>query len=189
MNRMCLAVCAALLCGQAAVHTTSYPPVTFDQLVARADMIFVGDVIDVRAFPVATREGTIIKTRVTFRVSDPLFGTTSALELLEFLGGEWDGVGMAIAGMPRFAEGDRRVVFAYRKRSINPIVGFTHGLLRVSRDAGGVDRVLTVEGAPVARPESIGASATRTTGPAPQAMSLSDLRARIRSALAAGRRQ
>lgn len=109
-------------------------------------MIFVGEAIDVRPFPLQTRGGTIVKTRVIFRVSDPLWGTTSAMEVFDFLGGELDGIGMEVAGMPTFTIGDRRVVFARRARSINPIVGFTQGLLQVSRDASGVDRVLTLGG-------------------------------------------
>jgi hypothetical protein len=71
--------------------------------------------------------------------------------VFDFLGGETADLGMKVEGMPTFALGDRRVVFARRDRSINPIVGFTQGLMKVSRDAGGIDRVLTLEGAPIAR--------------------------------------
>lgn len=188
MIRIAIAAFVALFLGGSALQATSYPPVPFGELVTRADVIFVGEVIDVRSFTLDTREGTIIKTRVTFRVSDPLLGTASAVEILEFLGGELGGVGMAVAGMPRFAEGDRRVVFAHRQRSINPIVGFTHGLLRIARDAGGVDRVLTHEGVPLDRPESIGAAARGGAVPM-QPMTLVDLRERIRGALVEARRR
>ena len=63
-----VAICALLLGGNAA-RATSYPPVTFDELVTEADVIFIGEVTDVRPFPLDTRDGTIIKTRVIFRVS------------------------------------------------------------------------------------------------------------------------
>ena len=46
---------------------------------------------------------------------------------------------------------DRRLVFARRDGSINPIVGFAQGLMKVTRDAAGIDRVLTLEGAPISR--------------------------------------
>jgi hypothetical protein len=164
------------------VTATTYPQVTFDELIARSDVIFVGEVADVRPFPVNTRERTVIKTRVVFRVQDALFGTNAVLEVLDFFGGEWGGVGMAIAEMPRFAVGDRRVVFARREQSINPIVGFTQGLLVIRRDTSGVDRILTLAGIGLDQPERIGA---RT--PAPQAattaMSLSTFRAHVVSAL------
>ncbi len=156
----------------------SYDAVTFSELVARADVIFVGDVMDVRPFTVSTPEGTLIKTRVTFVVRDPLWGTGSTLEIFEFLGGEVGNVGMAVPDMPTFVPGDRRVVFARRERSINPIVGFTQGLLRVSRDGSGLDAVQTSDGQPLARAEDIGrprGARVRDMRP----MALSALRSRI----------
>ena len=45
-----------------------------------------------------------------FRVNYPLLGTSAALEVPEFFGGEIGDVGMAIADVPHFAIGDRRVV-------------------------------------------------------------------------------
>jgi len=166
------------------VGATTYLPVTFQELVTEADVIFVGDVVDVRPYMLRTRAGTIVKTRVTLRVADPLYGTTSIVEVFDFFGGEADGIGMAVEGMPKFAVGDRRVVFARRKPSINPIVGFTQGLLRVRRDGNGVDRVVTLEGLPLVRPESIGspASGLRLL-PQASTMTLADLRGRIVSAL------
>ena len=98
------------LCSSVPVRATSYPPVTFTDLVTQADVMFIGEVVDVRPMAVTTRDGVVIKARVVFRVNDPLFGTTAALEVLEFFGGEIGGVGMAIAGMPAFAIGVGRVL-------------------------------------------------------------------------------
>ena len=165
------------------VNATSYLPVTFDDLVKQADVIFVGDVVDARAFTLRTRRNTLVKTRVTFRVADPLYGTTSIVEVFDFLGGEADGIGMAVAGMPTFRVGDRRVVFAHRRSSINPIVGFTQGLLQVRRDANGIDRVLTLEGAPLTGTENIGSSPPMSLD-TNRSMRLSDFRDRVARALA-----
>lgn len=185
----CLVVAVGvLLLGGNAVRATSYLAVTFDELIADADIIFVGEVTDVRPFPVSTRDGTIVKTRVVFRVSDPLWGTTSILEVLDFLGGEWGDIGMAVAEMPRFAVGDRRVVFARRERSINPIVGFTQGLLRVSRDSNGLERVFTLGGTPVGQPEQIGLRSNVGTATPIAPMSLSAFRDRVSRAVAEARR-
>ena len=169
MFRFLVLVCACAAAAPVAVGATSFEPLTFNDLVTQADVIFVGDVVDVRPYTVQTRERTIVKTRVTFSVSDPLYGTSSIVEVFDFLGGETEELGMRVAGMPTFAIGDRRVVFARRERSINPIVGFTQGLMKVTRDAGGVDRVLTIEGASVAR--------------------LSDVRARVNQGLIEARRK
>jgi hypothetical protein len=169
MFRFLVLVCAFAAAAPAAVRATTFEPLTFNDLVTQADVIFVGDVVDVRPYTVQTRERTIVKTRVTFSVADPLYGTSSIVEVFDFLGGETEELGMRVAGMPTFAVGDRRVVFARRDRSINPIVGFTQGLMKVTRDAGGVDRVLTIDGASVAR--------------------LSDVRARVNQGLIEARRK
>ena len=115
--------------------------------------------------------------------------------MFDFLGGEWGDVELSIAGMPEFTVGDRRVVFASRERSINPIVGFRQGLLEIRRDGAGVDRVFTLGGFPLGGPESIGAAAPAVpVAPlAPIApvtpMPLSEFRNRISGALAAAQRQ
>lgn len=169
------------------VTATSYAPVSFEELVTKADVIFVGDVLNVQPFTVSSARGTLIKTRVTFLVKDALWGTTSSMESFEFLGGEAGGRGMRVAEMPVFAPGDRRVVFARREAGINPIVGFTQGLMRVSRDEAGVDAVQTNEGQPLARTQDIGrpgAGRLRRERP----MSLSSLRAQIVDALRERRR-
>ena len=188
MMRTALGVLGVILyCGIPAGATT-YELVTFDDLVTRADVIFVGEVTDVRPYPIQTRDGTIIKTRVIFRVWDPIFGTTSALEAFDFFGGEWGDVGMAIAEMPTFAIGERRVVFARRERSINPIVGFRQGLFQVQRDGSGMDRVLTLDGVAVANTDSIGRPRTITVLPTVP-MRLADFRDRISRALVEARRR
>ena len=172
-----------VLLGGNAVRATSYASVTFDELVAGADVIFVGEVTDVRPFPLDSRDGTIIKTRVIFRVSDPLWGTTNALEVFDFLGGEWGDIGMVVAEMPRFAAGDRRVVFARREQSINPIVGFTQGLLQINRDSSGVDRLFTLGGAPLGQPEQIGSRSLTDAAMPIAPMPLSTFRNRVNQAL------
>ena len=158
------------------LRATTYLPITFQELITQADVIFIGDVVDVRPYTLRTQTGTLVKTRVTFRVNDALYGTNSIVEVLDFLGGEADGLGMAVEGMPKFAVGDRRVVFARRKASVNPIVGFTQGLLRIGRDTTGVDRVFTLDAL----------SGRRMASQSP-AMALTDFRTRVVTALAEAR--
>src|SRR5689334_9432072 len=125
--RVSVVTLALVLSSVVLASATSYDAVSFPDLVKQADVIFVGQVVDVRPFAVETRGETIVKTRVTFSVSDAIFGTTNLIEAFDFLGGQWNGTGLAVVGMPTFKVGERRVVFARRGRSINPIVGFTQG--------------------------------------------------------------
>src|SRR5438552_11419634 len=103
--RLWLPCLLAVWLASVSVEATSYLPVTFDDLVKQADVIFVGDVVDARAFTLRTRRNTLVKTRVTFRVSDPLYGTTSIVEAFDFIVGEADGIGMVVAGMQAFHVG------------------------------------------------------------------------------------
>ena len=187
---LALTCVCALLTIPSSVRATTYEPLTFDDLVRQADVIFVGDVVDVHPYTIQVRGRTVIRTRVTFRVSDPIYGTKSLVEVFDFLGGEMNGIGMAVEGMPKFNPGDHRVVFAHRDQSINPIVGFTQGLLRITRDRNGVERVLTSQGFPMARVESLGGPPTLGPRMAPDtSMSLADVRGRIVSALAEAHKQ
>jgi hypothetical protein len=188
MRSLVLALLAAL-CLQGVAAATTYPPVSFTELVERADVIFVGDVVDARPFPLDTRDGRVIKTRVIFRVVDPLLGTAASVEVFDFLGGDLGADSLRVAEMPRFAAGERVVVFARRERSINPIVGFTQGLLRVTRDGTGVERVLTADGFALPRTQDIGVASLRRSRVRAAAMRLPDFQARVRQALGeAGRR-
>ena len=177
-------VCLALSSAVPALATT-YAPVTFDELVNTADVIFIGEVTDVRPYTLETRDGTIINTRVVFRVEDPLWGTSSAVEAFDFFGGEYGGLGMGIAEMPTFKSGQRVVMFAHRAQSINPIVGFSQGVMQVGADVSGTDRVWTAEGMPLTRTDAIGSPITVTPM---LPMRLRDFRTRIATALEGRRR-
>ena len=174
-----LLICSLVGSSLTGISATSYEAVSFSDLLAKADMIFVGDVLDVRPFIVDNGRGPAIKTRVTFVVRDPLWGTSSTLEILEFAGGEIGDRGERVAEMPTFRPGDRRVVFARRNdRSINPIVGFTQGLMKITQDDAGLDVIMTSTGEPLARTEDIGrprGTGVRESRP----MTLSSFRARI----------
>lgn len=188
MTRLVLTALAAILCATA-LNATTYPPVTFDELVTKADVIFVGTVRDVRPFSVQTREGVVIKTRVIFDVSESMHGDAGRTQVLEFYGGELNGASMEVAGMPKFFVGNQHVVFAYRRPSMNPIVGFTHGLLRLKTDSAGTQRVLTNDGFALARPERIGTAAAQSSADAAGAMTLPQLRDRILGTLIEARRR
>lgn len=174
----CAPALFAVAVAVAPAGATTFVSLTFQELINRSDVIFIGDVVDVRPYVLRTQTGTLVKTRVTFRVDDALYGTNSLVEVFDFLGGEADGIGMAVEGMPKFVVGDRRVVFARRTPSVNPIVGFTQGLLRVQRDSTGVDRVFTLRAMTGLR---VGADSSVST--------LSDFRNRVAIALAEARKR
>lgn len=136
---------------------TTVEAVTFEELVKSAQRIFVGEVVAVESFRADLRTGLRIRTRVTFTVDETLRGP-GLVVVLEFLGGTVGDLTLDVAGTPHFMVGDRYVVFARDgDRWVNPVVGFTQGLFRVSRDArDGTLRILTAGRAPLAGVAAIG---------------------------------
>jgi hypothetical protein len=185
---LALSLIASLLMASDA-HSTIVIPPTFDALVASASTIFVGDVIDVRSQWIATRDGRAIVTTVTFKVEDVWKGAAGAITALEFMGGTVGGMTMEVVGMPQFSDGQRSVLFVSgAAKSVSPLVGFYHGRMRVEQDPGGVDRVRTYDGHPLADPTAIGGSQTRSLAAA-GAMRLSDLEAAVRNRILAGKQR
>ncbi len=117
-------------------HATTVTAPTFEELVSEADVI-----VRARVAAVATRwadspQGRVIMTDVTFSVLKNLKGRAEAQLTLSFLGGELDGQGMRVAGMPRFAPGDVEIVFVAGNRAqFCPLVAMMHGRYRVLTDA------------------------------------------------------
>ena len=140
-----LSLICTLLFAAAAGSTTVIPP-TFDGLVAGASTIFVGEVMDQRAYWVNTPQGRAIRTQVVFRVEDVWKGSVGVVTQLDFLGGAIGDTTMEVVGMPTFRDGQRNVLFVASARAVSPLVGFMHGRMRVERDFFGVDRVRTNDG-------------------------------------------
>lgn len=179
-------VCTVAAAGVAR-STTVIPP-TFDQLVAEAHTVFVGEVVGQRSVMDTSSQGRSIHTIVTFRVEDVWKGSVGAVTQLEFLGGTVGELTMQVAGMPTFAVGQRSVLFVTGSaRSISPLVGLSYGRLRIERSSSdGVDRVRTNDG------RSLGALSELGTQRPPSLQSvtpmrLSDLAAAVRARHNSGR--
>lgn len=130
--------------------TTVVAP-SFAELVAEAQTIVRARVVDVRADWAESPQGRVIKTHVTFRVEKRLKGTATPELTLTFLGGELDGQGMRVAGMPQFSVGQREILFV-TGNGINfcPLVGMMHGRYRVQTDAAtGREYIARNDGVPL----------------------------------------
>src|SRR5437867_3838696 len=102
MSRCAIGVLVCVLAASSAARGATVEPITFEELVQRAERIFVGEVVAVE--PVTDRNS--IRTRVTFRVADTVKGHASTLVQLTFLGGQVGDVALEVSGMPKFNVGD-----------------------------------------------------------------------------------
>lgn len=129
----------ALLVGVVAAsraEATTVIAKDFGALCAEAELIFVGTVA-AREARWSDPQRQAIETVVTFTDLTWLRGGPQAEVELRFGGGELDGLHEAVAGVPQFTVGDRRVVFAHAGHLVSPIVGFNQGLFRVVAGADG----------------------------------------------------
>lgn len=155
--RTALFTVVALLAAARATPTSVVAP-TFDELVSRAESVFVGQVVDVRSSWVNSRAGRAIVTDVTFSIERTLKGPTYARRSLEFLGGTVGDDTLRVDGIPVFHIGDRDILFVSDTgRPVSPIVGFTYGRFRIVREPrGGGVAVRTHDGRPLATTADVG---------------------------------
>ena len=168
MRRISLFALVALLGLSRAAAPTSVVAPTFDELVARAESVFLGRVVALRSTWVDSRAGRAIVTDVTFAIERTVKGTVYAERSLEFLGGTVGDDTLRVSGMPEFHVGDRDVLFVSETgRPISPLVGFTYGRFRVVRDTRtGTDLVRTHDGRPLGSVDEVGnRSAPATVAP------------------------
>ena len=124
-------VLAANLCAPAAAMVVAQRD--FADLVARAEQIVVGTVTDVTQQPDASGAPF---TLVTLSDLSVLKGDVGPTLTLRFYGGTADGVATWISDMPRFAVGERAVLFvAGNGRDVCPLVGVWQGRFRVRFDS------------------------------------------------------
>ncbi len=185
MNKLrYLALGACLLCTLTSVQATTVIPPTFDELVGKAELIFQGSVTDVRSQ--WTGEGTQrhIVSYVTFRVEDVLKGSPGTSYTIQMLGGTVDGETMEVSDSPRFAVGDRDVLFVeHNGEQFVPLVGIMHGRFRIQHDAkSGREIIVTNEGDALADPEQLGKNVNPFAQAAP-AISSNDFKAAIKAHL------
>ena len=160
----------ALGCLWVAQATSVVAP-SFPELVKEAQVIVRGQVLSVRCAWVDTPQGRAIKTFVTLAVQKRLKGEAPAELVLQFLGGEIDGRGMRVEGMPRFVEGQTDILFITDNGvQFCPLVGMMHGRYRVVKEAQTAreyvardDGVPLVSEAEVQLPQDAGAAAVRNT--------------------------
>ena len=120
----------------------------FPELVGRAEQIVVGTVTDIGE---ETDVSGMPRTLVTFSDLTVLKGDAGPTLTLKLFGGSSGRAAVGIPEMPRFALGERAVLFvAGNGRDICPLVGVWQGRFRVRHDAErGMEVVEDGEGRPL----------------------------------------
>lgn len=140
--------------------TTVLAP-TFEELVRDAELIFTGRVTAQRAeWRNGGRQRGIV-TVVTFEVLDVHKGKAERSIELQFLGGKIGDAELRVDLMPKFAVGERAVLFVeHNGAQASPLVGFCHGKFNLLSD----DSVVAHDGAPVRDVNELGQPRVRRNG-------------------------
>lgn len=126
---LAMAILAAL-----PASATSVARMDAADLVDGADLVAVVELVGREIVP--SGDGTVPYTFLTFAVDDAVKGEADTPELtLRLLGGEIDGDGLLVAGMPQFETGRRYVLFV-RDNGVAacPVFGWGQGSLRFVED-------------------------------------------------------
>ncbi len=144
-----LLVAALVTCLQTLRATTVIPP-SFDQLVGQAEVIFQGNVSDVRSVWLGEGAERHIESYITFTVEDALKGDPGQSYTMRMFGGTVGDQSMGISDAPKFKIGDRDILFVENNGSqVVPLVGIMFGRFHVESDQSGHDVVTRNEGEPI----------------------------------------
>ena len=175
---------ASILLGLTSTHGTTVIPPTFDELVSQAELIFQGEVTDVKSQWVGEGAQRRIVSYVTFSVEDAVKGAPGGSYTLRMLGGTVDGETMEVTDSPKFKVGDRDIVFVENNGSqFIPLVGIMHGRFHVQKDdQTGREIVTTNEREPLKDVSKLG-KVEHATAAASQALSPSEFKSAVRRAV------
>ncbi len=134
-------------------HAAVVEKLALDGLVAQADTIVVGRVLD-RA---SHFEGTRILTAVHIQADAVLKGSPPTIVTVMVLGGEVDGIAQQVSGMAAFEPGERVALFLARQGDAFQTVGLAQGKLRIETDLRGVRLVRSFEGLTLVERDAAGA--------------------------------
>jgi hypothetical protein len=160
-----LVLLSALVASGISVRATSVVPPTFDELVDQAEVIFQGDVTDVKSQWIGEGAQRVIVSYVTFKVEDAVKGNAGQTYTIRMLGGTVGEETMEVADAPRFHPGDKDILFVQNNGSqFVPLVGIMHGRFHVRRNAAGAEVVTDDVDRPVRNLKRLGREALAASG-------------------------
>jgi len=121
------------------LHATTVRHLSFDDLVAKAEVIVAGQVIDSRTY--RTSDGKLILTSYTVQVGENIKGKAPATLTVTTIGGRLGNTVLRVSGMPQFQTGENAVLFLERSGAYTTVVGLNQGKFSITN--GEVSNTLT----------------------------------------------
>ena len=161
---------AALLASALPAAASTFLAVDRPDLVRQSDAVVVGEVTSVHSSWNA--EATAIVTEAFVKVDETLAGDAPGVVVVRTFGGQVGAVMIEAHGFPKFAEGQRVVLFLEGADNVARVVGYQQGQYRViRRHSDGVEvavptvdhgaNLLHRDGTPAAAPRALTMNALR----------------------------
>jgi len=129
------AMCVSGLLVLTRTNATTVVSPTFEEMTDRADLVFVGKVVELKAEWQVAGTNQAIFTLVEFHTEEILKGTAPASISLSISGREGGGMTLEIVAVPKFEAGDRVLLFVEGNGvQFCPLVGVYHGKFGVRKD-------------------------------------------------------
>ena len=109
---------------------TTVRRLSLDDLVARAETIVAGKVIDSRVYWASDRK--LILTSYTVQVGESIKGNAPQTVTITTVGGKIGNTILHVSGMPEFQPGENAIVFLERAGSYTTVVGLNQGKFTLS---------------------------------------------------------
>jgi len=132
----------AILAISTSLYATTIQKFTFEEMVELSALIIEAEVLEVSVMD----EGNVVHTNVLLAVNDVLKGENPGDYLeLNFLGGESDKIAVMVSGQDIPLKGEKGFYFIedLERKSVNPLIGWSQGHLRIITDVKGYETLLT----------------------------------------------
>jgi hypothetical protein len=166
---------ALVLVAAAPAGASTFISLNEDELVAQSDAVVEGRVLKVNSF--WSPSGRLIVTEAMVQVEEKIRGEAPSVVIVRTAGGTVGGYSIEAHGFPKFAVGERLLLFVQNPSDVAQVTGYRQGQYRIFVDKAGVRFAVPTLGDDVNLINSDGSRAAL-----PKAVRLDEFKARIKSA-------
>ena len=181
MRRMVFLALLLVLVAGIPAGASTFLAMSQRELVRDSAAVVQGEVLQVHSF--WDSKGRIIVTEAIIKVEDSVVGNIGSAIVVRTFGGTVEGYTVDAHGFPKFAKGERLLLYLERERDgAHKVAGYQQGQFRIVRDKDGLEMAVpTFDGATLL-------SRDGRQAPRPRTMALDVLKNQIRAeALSLGR--
>jgi hypothetical protein len=153
MKRFVSLAVLALVLAAIPAGASTFVALSRAELTAQSNAVIEGEVLKTNSF--WSRSGRLVVTEVMVQVTDKIAGEAPSVVIVRTFGGQVGGYNVEAHGFPKFAVGERVILFLQNQADgTAEVTGYRQGQYRVVREAGVEMAIPTIEaGVNLVRPD------------------------------------